>query len=433
MRSLAPVSDAPTAFLAVCALASGALLLTILATHRKASDTLEYALGASAGLYGAQVGKVHVFTIICVLYLIVGTKEVERPAGPALLLLGAVALLVLSVPLATFVNHATLALSLTALALGSVLIARRVTNASALRMLWGLFGMCTFAAIIAVAEKAGALHYSPVADANGLVRVHSIYTEPDWLGLFSAIGLLLTFLLPFHGRRAVQFLFGSSLLASLLLSGSRVSWAAFSLTFLAILVGPRRLDRKRLNNGRIIAFGAVVLTIVALADPALSSNVVTRVSAGGANQLSVRARNAQRASLELLASRAPWHGLGLSAAGRVGVTGTITSGPAPNSVASNWVLGWWVDAKYLAIPIIALLVGLALRTIGRASGLLLAMVLLNSLYSNAVMEPLTWLVVGLVLADLPRHQFRRGDGIGLSNGRRRAEILQGSQAGIGSA
>jgi hypothetical protein len=400
------VIDAPTALLVACALAAGGLLLTRLATHRKAPDALEYALGASAGLYGAQVAKVHVFTIICALYLIAGHKPTKRPTAPSLLLLGAVALLVLSVPLAAAVNRPTLALSLTALALGSVLIARRATKASAQRMLWGLFATCTLAAVIAVAQKLGAIHYTPITGANGLVRVHSIYSEPDWLGLFSATGLLLAFLLPFHRHRVTQLLLASCLLASLLLSASRVSWAAFSITFIVMLVGPRRVDRKALNNGRIIVLVTVILTGVAIAVPALSTSVVDRLTAGGANQLSVHTRSAQLASLESLSSRAPWHGLGLSAAGRVGVTGKIIVGPAKNSVATNWILGWWVDAKFLAIPIIALLVGLALRTIGRPSGLLLGLVLLNSFYSNAVVEPLTWLVVGLALADVVSRQPR---------------------------
>jgi hypothetical protein len=273
-------------------------------------------------------------------------------------------------------------------------------------MLWGLFGTCTLAAVIAVGQKLGAIYYTPITDANGLVRVHSIYTEPDWLGLFSAVGLLLAFLLPFQGHRKTQMLLGAFLLAGLLLSGARVSWAAFTIVFIVMLVGLRHVDRRALNNGRIIVLAAVMVTMVAIAVPSVTTSVMNRLTAGGANQLSVHTRSVQLASLESLSSHAPWHGLGLSAAGRVGVTGKIIAGPAKNSVATSWILGWWVDAKYLAIPIIALLIGLALRNIGRASGLLLGMVLLNSFYSNAVMEPLTWLVVGLALADVVSRQSR---------------------------
>jgi hypothetical protein len=174
-----------------------------------------------------------------------------------------------------------------------------------------------------------------------------------------------------------------------------------------MLVGLRHVERRALNNGRIIVLAVVMVTVVAIAVPALSTSVIHRLTAGGANQLSVHTRTAQIASLESLSTRAPWHGLGLSAAGRVDVTGKIIAGRAKNSVATNWILGWWVDAKYLAIPIIALLIGLAVRNIGRASGLLLGMVLLNSFYSNAVIEPLTWLVVGLALADLSSRQSRK--------------------------
>jgi hypothetical protein len=401
------VTDAPTLFLAACAVAAGGLLLALLATHRKAPDALEYALGASAGLYGAQIAKVHVFTVICAVYLIVGRKQSRRPAGPSLLLLAAVALLLVSVPLATSVNRPTLALSLIALALGSVLIGRRATRSSAQRMLWGLFGTCTLAAVIAVGQKLGAIYYTPIVDANGLNRVHSFYTEPDWLGLFSATGLLLAFLLPFQRHRKTQLLLGSFLLAGLLLSGARVSWVSFTVAFVVMLVGLRHVERRALNNGRIIVLAVVMVTVVAIAVPALSTSVINRLTAGGANQLSVHTRTAQIASLESLSTRAPWHGLGLSAAGRVDVSGKIIAGRAKNSVATNWILGWWVDAKYLAIPIIALLIGLALRNIGRASGLLLGMVLLNSFYSNAVIEPLTWLVVGLALADLSSRQSRK--------------------------
>ena len=121
------------------------------------------------------------------------------------------------------------------------------------------------------------------------------------------------------------------------------------------------------------------------------------------------ARNQQLESLWHLESIAPWNGLGISASGRVGVSGDITwIGQADNNVASNWVLGWWVDGKLLAVPLIALFVCAALIRANRVSGRILLLVLISSLFSNALYIPIAWLALGACLVS-DRARFRTSD------------------------
>jgi hypothetical protein len=56
-------------------------------------------------------------------------------------------------------------------------------------------------------------------------------------------------------------------------------------------------------------------------------------------------------------------------------------------VASNWILGWWVDGGLLAIPLILLFAWAALTRLTTTSGLVLLAVLVNSLFSNAMLIP----------------------------------------------
>jgi hypothetical protein len=168
------------------------------------------------------------------------------------------------------------------------------------------------------------------------------------------------------------------------------------------------------HSGVAVAGTAAVATLAVLGTGFVGA-LGQRVSAAGTvSDPSTVTRQNQYRGLEHLASIAPWHGLGLSAAGRVNTSGSIFYGnPAgatapvgaasggPDVVSTNWILGWWVDGKYLALPIIGLLIGLALANVRRTSGLVLLLVLVSSVFSNAILFPVTWLAVGLALAELP--------------------------------
>jgi O-Antigen ligase len=361
---------------------------------------LWYAIGASAGLRGAEIGKVHIFTFLCAAAFMVDREPAVRGrSGRCLLIMAAVACLSISSILGTLVSKPTLAFQLLGLAACSCFVALHASPASRRRMFQGLLAMCVLGSAVAVAQKAGILPYTPFVDASGTARVTGFYHEPDWLGLYAACGFLLLFMLPFDGRRTVQTGAGTILLAGLVLSGARAAWLALAITFLLMLVGLARAERHR--NTRFIGLAAVLAAIVLLVFPTVLTGVVSRLNTSGSNAVSVQARDAQQNELEQLVRTAPWFGYGLSASGRVGVTGQLTYTAESNGVASNWVLGWLVDGKDLAIPLILLFIGTGALAIRKPSGLILCLVLVNSLYSNAIVEPIAWMALGLAIVDIP--------------------------------
>jgi hypothetical protein len=159
-----------------------------------------------------------------------------------------------------------------------------------------------------------------------------------------------------------------------------------------------------------VAVGALFVTVVLAVSPTLRDSLQSRIEGIFATrqEVAVEARQQQTEGLLELAGQAPWHGLGLSASGRVGVSGRIEYfGQAANNVASNWVLGWWVDGALLAIPLILLFVGAALTRLTVTSGLLLLTVLVNSLFSNAMLIPIAWVGLGLCLLENARVETLR--------------------------
>jgi hypothetical protein len=169
-----------------------------------------------------------------------------------------------------------------------------------------------------------------------------------------------------------------------------------------------------------------------LAVPELAAFLLSRLEGASTADLDVsaRARQQQLTSLRELEAIAPWNGLGLSASGRVGVSGDITYiGQADNSVASNWILGWWVDGKLLALPLIALFIGAAVVAARRVSGRVLLLVLVSSLFSNALYIPVAWLALGACLAD--RRNGRDGaetDRTGIASRRESRGALTGERS-----
>ncbi|UTT69586.1 O-antigen ligase family protein [Arthrobacter sp. DNA4] len=164
--------------------------------------------------------------------------------------------------------------------------------------------------------------------------------------------------------------------------------------------GPRR------GRWAAVVIAAVAAIVAVAAIPQLQEDVAARASTmlGTVQEddISGQARIRQNDSLFELARSIPVYGHGLSAAGRVGVWGQInTVGESQNNVASNWVLGMWVDGALFAVPLIIFLIGLALVRVRSLPGQLLLFTLVCSLFSNAVFFPVTWLFVGLAMIAAP--------------------------------
>lgn len=157
------------------------------------------------------------------------------------------------------------------------------------------------------------------------------------------------------------------------------------------------------REGRIAAPAAfAAVAIIALASiPKLQLNLTDRLFPSISDistDISAQARVQQNDGLNYLANTAPWYGQGLSASGRVGVSGILYLDNSVNNLGSNWLLSLWVDGKFLALPIIGFLLYFAIRFARHLPGQLLGLVLINSFFSNALFQPITWLLLGLTLA-----------------------------------
>jgi hypothetical protein len=409
---LCAVGDPAQALQLAVPLAAGALALLALSYSMSVAVLLEVLIGAAAGLQLVQVaGRLHVLTILCVVYFVICGHRIQHRLGRSIALLGCVGVLTLSVPMGSLVVTNTLALQLLGFALVAVIIALTASERSITHMLYGLLFVCTAAACVSIGQRLGILPYTyDTLITDGFARPNGFYTEPDWLGLYSAVGLVIAFRI--HIPRTLKVITVVALASGLLFSLARSAWLALAVVCVLIVLGlvfSRARGRRETRTLRVAAGTAVIgiaaMVGLAVLSPSFVTTVQERVTTTGSrSDGATTGRLAQHRSLDQLAATAPWHGYGLSAAGRVdAISGFISYGETtlPNTVVTNWILGWWVDGKYLAIPLIGFLIWLALANVRRTSGLLLILILVSSMFANAIYLPITWFAVGLGLAQLP--------------------------------
>ncbi len=393
---------------------SAAVILSVVAvlTHPDRRSALSFLLGVSAGLVGVQVFRIHIFTILAVIWLCLPGGAVNRSSAKFLAPLGFAAVLFASTALlGDLVNSPTLALQLLGLVGSAAIVVLRASREDAKAMLWGLLVIST------IGSAVGLLQVFKLVPSDlwhlqisAIGRPTGIYPEPDWLGMYAGVGVILSWRLALP--RVAKVVFSLTNFMVLVLAMARASWVALVGTLLLVAcaaviyrgthaVGPRL---KGPRKGRLAAIAAAVLaSAVALtAVPQLQEDLVRRISTmiGTVQEddISGQARIRQNDSLMALADTVPVYGHGISAAGRVGAWGQFEAvGEAQNNVASNWILGMWVDGAWFAVPLIAFLITLALVRIRTIPGQLLTFCLISSLFSNAVFFPITWILVALAI------------------------------------
>jgi hypothetical protein len=361
-------------------------------------------VGVGAGLDFYQVAHVHVFTMLTVFWFLTSRERLRGLTLTTLAILGAALLLAATSFVGPLTVNHTLSLQLVAFALTALLIQLRVTAEEIRYMTLGLVSICLLSAIYGILQKVGILPLRTFIAVGGAGRVEGIYREPDWLGLFCAVGIVATLRLDLGSR--LKFSAIGLLALGMLFSQARASFIAL-LVVGAMAMGAgivSRGDRERRRRNRKVLIGFVILAAAGFAlSPGVLSSLTHRFQSGfsSSNQdIGAQARVLQIQSLKDLARGAPWYGDGFSASGRVQVHGFIEYGqnlPASDSVSTDWVLGWWVDGKYVALPIIILLIGLALRSVPTLGGQLLITVLVASLVSDGIMLPIAWFAVALCL------------------------------------
>jgi hypothetical protein len=372
-------------------------------------------VGITAGLQTAQIVKFHLFCFAVVLWLVLGVAREPAPWrtrrwGAALLVLGCAGLLTSTVLVGEMVNSTAAAGQFMSLAAMAAILVGFGSRRDVRPLLYGLLATTTLASTMAILQFA---HVLPYKVFLGTRRPIGLYTEPDWLGSFSAIGVFLAHrcrVWPRRGWLRTPLIFLH--IVVLTLAAARAAWLAVLVVGMLAWIVVRCVGRDRvphvprLPGGYATVVAALVVAGVALAAiPTLRDTLVERLSGltSDNQEVGVQARQQQTAALFELADESPVFGLGFSASGRVGISGKIAYlGQGENNLASNWILGWWVDGGVLSVPLMLLFLVAAARRLATTSGLVLCVVLVTSLFSNAMLIPIAWFALALALMDTSR-------------------------------
>ncbi|WP_314505834.1 O-antigen ligase family protein [uncultured Microbacterium sp.] len=388
---------------------------------------LAYAVGASAGLVGVQVLRIHVFTLLVVLWLLLAARQSDKEGAGSAVVLGACSLVLGGTALmGDLVNSPTLALQLIGLTASAIIIILGTVKVDRDRMLVGLLAVVSLASLVGLSQVTGIIPMDLWhLDVSSIGRPTGIYPEPDWLGMFAGIGVILAWLIPMPwGLRSALLVLNVS---ALVLAFARAAWVAVVvaavLGAIVFLLRGRSKPSERVRTGRAIAVVvvAVVGAIAFSVNTALRNDVIVRVGTMmGTNpdpdDISGQARVRQTNLLLDLASDIPPWGHGLSASGRVGVWGDFVTGESTNNVASNWLLAMWVDGAFLALPLILFLAWACIRGTRSIAGMALIVTLVSSLFSNATYFPITWMLLAITVAGFNAKQVEAIQVLPMSKG-----------------
>jgi hypothetical protein len=395
----------------IIGLVLAAIAISVIPRRPLRRKILLFLVGASAGLERAQIHKVHLVVFVVLLLVTVGRSEHGfRINRHGLIIPLATALLCSSVELGTLVNSHSFSLQLLLLSVTAFALVATLQPGESKFVLGGLLTLVSASSFYALLQFVHVVH---LVLFQGTSRPRGFYSEPDWLGLFSGIGILLSIRAPLRTwQRLVLVLVNAGACG---LAQARSSWLAVLVVALVLglaMFFKRDVPDRRAGNLRLLmAFlivGAMVLaldsnarSVIATRFEAISPNSTAGLQPGFSNYSSSKVRANELQTMFDLVETAPWHGWGLSAEGRVQPTGIIQYvGVAKNNVASDWLLGLLLDGALLSLPLVILLLYAAIRRLPRTQCLLLLLVLVNSLLSNAIAFPITWVALALVMTML---------------------------------
>lgn len=398
---------------------------------RARTRTIPYLAGASAGLFSVQIENVHLFTPIVFAWFLARAGHKETRLGWQIFALPIACIpIALTVFLGDLVVNPGLSLQLMALAVSAALLASGWTEEVRRPIMLGLLSATSASATLGLLQVA---HVVPTdlwhVEVSALGRPTGFYPEPDWLGLFAAVGTLLAWRLPLQPTLRMALVLVN--LSALILAFARAAWLGAGVAaVIAIMVwlrtrspGDRLMGTGKTGRLRALCLTVFALLVAMTSLPDLRRDLLTRLGStltAQSDDVSAQARVQQNRTLGALADSAPWHGHGLSASGRVGVSGIFYSDQSSNSVASNWALGLWVDAAWLAIPFFLLVIYLTFASLKRIEGMLLIAVLTNSFFSNALFQPVTWMLLGVIIATAsPMNKSRSREGLSSTRARGR--------------
>lgn len=380
-----------------------------LVTFKHRDRVMAMLIGASAALVGVQVMRVHVFTILVVIWCLMPNGNLNRGSGKRIAALALCSsLLAVTTLVGDMVVSPTLALQLMAFTVSAALIVAKATARDRQDMLYGVLAVASASSFLGVLQVA---KIAPIeiwhAHVSSVGRPIGIYPEPDWLGMFAGLGLVMAWRLPIRPLLRTACITANG--AAFIFAFARAAWIAVGASVVLVVLLTMLANRKGSTQKRrgkwpaLALLGAAGGVFLALND-SFTSDFAKRIEGTfsvSTTDISGQARVRQIDGLLDMAQTAPWYGHGLSANGRVGVWGGVNNGDvtgSTNAVNSNWVLAMWVDGMFLALPLMVLLIALAIFTCRSIAGQMLVVVLLNSLFSNATFQPITWLLVALTFS-----------------------------------
>jgi hypothetical protein len=379
------------------------------ATSRSARATSIPALiGITAGLFSVQLLNVHLMSVVTAAWFLARAGRGEARMTWRVAALPLVCLpIALTVFLGDLVVNRNLALQLLALAASGALLISAWSGELRKPLLGGLLAAVTASSLLGLMQVA---HVVPTdlwhVEVSALGRPTGFYPEPDWLGMYGGLGVLLGWRMPLTPKLRICVVLIN--LSALVLAFARAAWLGFAVASAAAIVLwllSRKPEQAILGTGKTGRLRALIFTVVALvmavtALPDLRRDLLVRLGStltAQSTDVSAQARVEQNRTLSALAESAPWYGHGLSASGRVGVSGIFYSNESLNSVASNWVLGFWVDSAWLAVPLFAVVIVLVVASARRLEGSLILVVAVSSFFSNATFQPIFWVLLALAL------------------------------------
>lgn len=399
--------------------------LGLIAAHERPRVLVMAVVGASAGVQNAQIANVHVFTILALsLLLILGPRPTALQQKRAAVVVGAVSCYAVTALFGDLVSNPLLGGQFLLLSLSAAVLLLVVRDEDALPFLTGLLATITASSLFALGQYVGIVPHNFFLAG----RPSGFYAEPDWLGMYAACGLILAL----RSQSRFRFILVVINASAVLLAAARAAWLAVILV--GLFVGLINLMRRSAGRAahrpgalRALIGCLAILAVLLVVNEPLRDRLETRMAGAVLSQadVSARARLQQVEGLLYLATYdLPWYGHGVSASGRVGVSGRLEFGSPDNSVASNWILALYVDSALLAIPLILLFVGGALRRPRATANMLLMAILASSIFSNALLFPVTWAALAFALRPCVETEAALPDGIPCSVGRGSDEARQ---------
>ncbi|WP_366556879.1 O-antigen ligase family protein [Curtobacterium sp. UCD-KPL2560] len=280
------------------------------------------------------------------------------------------------------------------------------TTADKKSVLWAYRGLLTGASLssaVAILQQFRLIQTELWTDSSGLSRPTGLVEEPDWAGFFAACALLLLVRGVVRRGRVWWLLFAINS-ACVIFCLARASWLALAVSFALVLFAvatKRRTAYPIIVGRRLVGAASIALFLVIVVDRPfreIALNRVLSIFSDEHRDLNAVYRQQQLDGLWNLVQTAPWHGWGLTASARVSSTGVLGV-QGGNSVPTNWVLGLASDAGILAFPFFVMVLVLAVLRAGSVSAQVLAMVAVNSLFSNLLFSPIWWLALALAASE----------------------------------